>query len=142
MLAPSPRNRGEDQKVGSAWSANAGEDQGVPFDPELAMRFLKWRREAKGGRRGTAAALPPAEEVRERILRKVTAIQRHKALAARRTAETEGDSSPGFPGEGDRAQRGGGGPSIPAACAASASEDPLHHPAGGPPPRQMPGRIK
>ncbi len=98
--------------MGSAWSlspANAGEDQGVPFDPELAMRFLKWRREAKSGRRGTAAALPPAEEVRERILRKVTAIQRHKALTARRAAETEGDSSPGFPGEGDCAQGGGGG---------------------------------
>ncbi len=57
-----------------------------PFDPELAMRFLKWRAERKEKGAG-AAALPPAAEVRERILRKIEAIRRHKALTARRAAE-------------------------------------------------------
>lgn len=83
--APPPRD-GQ-----SSSPANAGEEQQVPFDPELAMRFLKWRRDERGGRRGAAAALPPAEEVRERILRKVAAIQRHKALAARRRDEEGGE---------------------------------------------------
>ncbi|HYN46509.1 MAG TPA: terminase family protein [Allosphingosinicella sp.] len=51
-----------------------------PFDPELAMRFLKWREEKRRarGRRGRAAAPPTIEEVTERIVRKVEAIKRHR----------------------------------------------------------------
>jgi hypothetical protein len=63
----------------------------VPFDPELAMRFLKWREDKRRGRQGPGAALPSAEEVRERIVRKVAAIRRHKALeAARPGGDDEG----------------------------------------------------
>ena len=61
----------------------------VPFDPDLAMRFLKLRREGKSGRSRIQAALPPEEEVRERIVRKVLALQRHKAREARRREEGE-----------------------------------------------------
>ena len=85
--SPSPRNRGEELTP--------------PFDPELAMRFLKWRADKKRGLAAPMAALPPAEEVRERIVRKVVAIKRHKALMAKRAGES--DSSPPFGGEGDRA---------------------------------------
>ena len=48
-----------------------------PFNPELALRFLKWREEKRRGRRG-ATALPDVAEVRARILRKVEAIRRHR----------------------------------------------------------------
>ncbi|HEV2745774.1 MAG TPA: hypothetical protein VGW34_00570 [Allosphingosinicella sp.] len=60
-----------------------------PFDPELAMRFLKWRADKKRGAAGPIAALPPAEAVRERILAKVAAVRRHEALRAKRRAEEE-----------------------------------------------------
>lgn len=88
--------------LGTNWSETAertdrteaveGDAQAPPilFDPELAMRFLRWRAEKKRGKPGRMAALPPAEEVRERIVRKVAAIQRHKALKARR-AEEDGE---------------------------------------------------
>ena len=51
------------------------------------MRFLKWREEKRHKRAGTMAALPPADEVRERIVRKVMAVKRHKELMAKRAAE-------------------------------------------------------
>ena len=57
------------------------------FDPDLALRFLKWRSDKRRGARGSIAALPPAEEVRARIIRKVAAIKRHEAREARRAAE-------------------------------------------------------
>ncbi len=59
------------------------------FDPELALRFLKWRAEKRRGQAGPMAALPPAAEVRERILRKVMAVKRHKALMAKRAGEEQ-----------------------------------------------------
>jgi hypothetical protein len=67
------------------WEHEAdGEEPAVPrFDPDLALRILKWREAkrlgiAKAGRNGRVAALPPVDEVRERILRKVAAIKRHR----------------------------------------------------------------
>lgn len=59
------------------------------FDPDLALRFLKWRSDKRRGARGAVAALPPAEEVRERILRKVAAIRKHKAREERRRQAEE-----------------------------------------------------
>jgi transposase-like protein len=56
-----------------------------PFDPEAAMRFLKWREEKRRGRgRRTPPAKPPTiEEVTEKIVRRVEAIKRHKARGGR-----------------------------------------------------------
>lgn len=53
----------------------------APFDPEAAMRFLKWREEKRRGRRRrTPHAKPPTiEEVTEKIVRRVEAIKRHRA---------------------------------------------------------------
>lgn len=53
----------------------------VPFDPDFALRFLKWREEKRRGavNRGAAvAAPPPIEEVTERIIAKIEAIERHE----------------------------------------------------------------
>lgn len=54
--------------------------QNVPFDPDTAMRFLKWREEKRRGRgRRTPYAKPPSiEEVTEKIVRQVQAIKRHR----------------------------------------------------------------
>lgn len=60
---------------------------GTGFDPDLALRFLKWRADKRSGARVGIAALPPAGEVRERIVRKVAAIKKHKEREARRAAE-------------------------------------------------------
>lgn len=54
-----------------------------PFDPEFALKFLKWREEKRrgGGRRGRGDRGPPVpsiEEVTERIVRRVEAIKRHR----------------------------------------------------------------
>ena len=83
--------------LGTNWSAQAEdgdraearevEAPPAPFDPDLAMRFLKLRRERKNGRQTATAALPSAAEVRERIVRKVLAIKKHKAREARRRRE-------------------------------------------------------
>lgn len=55
--------------------------ESAPFDPEAAMRFLKWREEKRRGRgRRTPHAKPPTiEEVTEKIVRRVQAIKRHRA---------------------------------------------------------------
>lgn len=55
--------------------------QPMPFDPDFAMRFLKWREEKRrgGGRWAPRAKPPPIEEVTENIVRKVEAIKRHRA---------------------------------------------------------------
>lgn len=55
--------------------------ESAPFDPEAAMRFLKWREEKRRGcRRRTPHAKPPSiEEVTEKIVRRVEAIKRHRA---------------------------------------------------------------
>jgi len=65
--------------------AGAGESEvapieSVPFDPDFAMRFLKWREEKRRGRgRWAPRAKPPSiEEVTEKIVRRVEAIKRHR----------------------------------------------------------------
>jgi hypothetical protein len=61
----------------------------LPFDPEFALRFLKWREEkrrAQGGGAGSAASAArrqavedmPIEAVREEILRRIDAIRAHE----------------------------------------------------------------
>jgi molybdenum-dependent DNA-binding transcriptional regulator ModE len=55
-----------------------------PFDHEFALRFLKWREDKRRGKGGAMAALPPADEARARILRKIEAIKRHEAREAKR----------------------------------------------------------
>jgi hypothetical protein len=51
------------------------------FDPEFALKYLKWREEKKAGRgrRGRIPAPPTIEEVTERIVKRVQAIKRHCA---------------------------------------------------------------
>jgi len=58
----------------------------IPFDPDFAMRFLKWREEKRrGGGRWAPRARPPSiEEITDKIVRKVEAIKRHRQ---RREAE-------------------------------------------------------
>jgi molybdenum-dependent DNA-binding transcriptional regulator ModE len=56
----------------------------VPFDHEFALRFLKWREDKRRGRGRAIAALPPAGDVRARIMRKIEAIKRHRAREAKR----------------------------------------------------------
>jgi hypothetical protein len=52
----------------------------VPFDPDFAMRFLKWREEKRRGRgrRGPSAKPPSIDQVTEKIIRQVEAIKRHR----------------------------------------------------------------
>jgi hypothetical protein len=55
-----------------------------PFDPEFALKFLKWREEKRrgGGRRGRGDRYrrpePTIEEVRDEVLRRIAAIRRHR----------------------------------------------------------------
>ena len=60
------------------------------FDPEFAVRFLRWREEKRkgGGRRGRVPAPPSMEQVTESIIRKVEAIKRHRG-------RDDGDSEAG-----------------------------------------------
>ena len=58
-----------------------------PFNPEFALKFLKWRdeRRAGRGRRGRGDRYrkePSIEEVRDEIVRRVAAIRRHRELHA------------------------------------------------------------
>jgi hypothetical protein len=88
--------------LGTNWSEDAAPDDeaerdaeaeaaAAAFDPELALRFLKWRAEQKRGQAGANAALPSADDVRERIARSVAALRRHKERdGARRRAEGDG----------------------------------------------------
>jgi hypothetical protein len=57
-----------------------GGSQAAAFDPDFAMRFLKWREEKRRGRGRWAprAKLPSIEEVTEKIVRRVEAIERHR----------------------------------------------------------------
>jgi hypothetical protein len=66
---------------GGEASDGAAAGEAVPFDPEFALRFLKWREEKRrgGGRRGRVPAAPSIEDVTEKIVRKVEAIKRHRA---------------------------------------------------------------
>ena len=75
------RGGGGEEKGGDAAA-------GKPFDPDLALRFLRFREEKRRGRakvRGRPAARPTIEEVTQKIVRKVEAIKRHRA--ARRDDE-------------------------------------------------------
>lgn len=66
--------------------AQAGEAAAAKarFDPEFALKFLKWREEKRrgGGRRGRPGKWlrkePGIEEVRDEVLRRVAAIRRHR----------------------------------------------------------------
>ena len=67
----------------AAGEAGAEAPPAEKFDPEFALRFLKWREEkrAGGGRRGRGDCGPRVasiEEVKENILRKIEAIERHR----------------------------------------------------------------
>jgi hypothetical protein len=70
----------------------------IPFDPEFALKFLKWREEKRRGlRHSPVAAPPPIGEVTERIVRRVRAIRRHRGQS-----EGEGESNgDGEAGNGD-----------------------------------------
>lgn len=52
----------------------------LPFDPDFAMRFLKWREEKRRGRGRWAprAKRPGMEQVTEKIVRRVMAIKQHR----------------------------------------------------------------
>lgn len=68
----------------AAADETAGEcDAPAPkFDPELALKFLKWREEKRRGvgkRRGRHPIRPTIEAVTDKIVRKVGAIKRHRA---------------------------------------------------------------
>jgi hypothetical protein len=86
-------NWSEDAEEGGG-AANAEAEAAAPppsaepgFDPDLALRFLKWRRDGKNGRHKRTTALPSASEVRERIVRKVTALKKHRLREERRRRE-------------------------------------------------------
>ncbi|HEY0313419.1 MAG TPA: hypothetical protein VGC56_13090 [Allosphingosinicella sp.] len=77
--------------AGAAAASREGAREAVPFDPEFALRFLKWREEKRraqggGGARSSASAARrqavedmPIEAVREEILRRIDAIRAHEA---------------------------------------------------------------
>lgn len=71
--------------------------QPAPFDPDLAMRFLKWRQEKRkgGGARGRVPAPASVEEAAANIIRKVEAIKRHRAREAARRSVEDGDAGDG-----------------------------------------------
>lgn len=54
----------------------------VPFDPEFALRFLKWREEKRRGRGRNGPPQwereMPIEEVRDTVLKRLAAIRRHR----------------------------------------------------------------
>ena len=63
--------------------ASPGTSEAPPFDRDFALRFLKWREEKRQGRSkrprgGSAAREPSIGEVKESILRKIDAIERHR----------------------------------------------------------------
>lgn len=76
--------------------------EAVPFDPDLAMRFLKWREEKRRGggqRRGRVLRREPTiEEVRDEVKRRIAAIRRHRERYGGGPSG-EGDSGSPSPGE-------------------------------------------
>jgi hypothetical protein len=72
---------------GEANSANAEK-----FDPEFALRFLRWREEKRKGRgqRGRTPAPPSIEDVTEKLMRRIEAIKRHRAREAGAPSSGEG----------------------------------------------------
>lgn len=81
-------------------AAGEGEGPAPEFDPEFALKFLKWREEKRRGvgrRRGRARARkePSIEQVRDEVVRRLKAIRRHRELHGGEGGE--GDSR----GDGD-----------------------------------------
>jgi hypothetical protein len=70
----------DDSETEEAEEAEVAPAPPVPFDPDFAMRFLKWREEKRRGRgRWAPRAKPPTiEQVTEKIVRRVLAIKRHR----------------------------------------------------------------
>ncbi len=72
----------DDGETGTQTAPGTNESPQVPFDPDLALRYLKWReqkRQGSGPRRGRQFLPRPRspEEVKQSILRKLEAIARH-----------------------------------------------------------------
>jgi hypothetical protein len=90
--------KGKAGGAGTGADANAGLDAGLDgsgagekFDPEFALRFLKWREQKRLGL-GTgkrAAAATRIEDAAERIVRQVEAIKRHRARFGSDAADGE-----------------------------------------------------
>ena len=82
--------------AGDESAADAAAEAGrAKFDPELALRFLKWRHEKLTGRarrRGSVPAPPSIEEVTEKIVRQVEAIKRHRARGGQPPRSEGGDA--------------------------------------------------
>jgi hypothetical protein len=66
---------------GAADGLPAVETKDSKFDPDFALRYLKWRQEKKAGRgrRGRAPEPPSIEAVTEKIVKRVEAIRKHRA---------------------------------------------------------------
>lgn len=79
-----PGEAARDQAGGDEESEGGDLPQPLGFDPDFAMRFLKWREEKRrGGKRRTPlAAPPPIEDVAAKVLRLVEAIKRHRPPGA------------------------------------------------------------
>lgn len=106
-LATAGNNVAAAGAAGTAGAGTAGEGAAAgsgpqPFDPEFALKFLKWREEKRrgGGRRGRwlVRPEPTIEEVRDELVRRVAAIRRHREQCG------TGDRPPGEGGEGDPPQ--------------------------------------
>lgn len=106
--------------AGAGGEAGGAERAAVPFDPEFALRFLKWREEKKRARgesgrsvgsaaRRQAVEDMPIEAVRAEILRRIDAIRAHEQ---RGEGGEEGQAEAPAPVEGagpDRVDGAGGG---------------------------------
>jgi hypothetical protein len=77
-------------------AADAATEAGrAKFDPEMALRFLKWRQEKKAGtarRRGSVPTSPSIETVTDKIIRQVEAIKRHRARYGQPPGSEDGGS--------------------------------------------------
>lgn len=94
--------------------ADAAKPAAPRFDPEFALKFLKWREEKRvgrgarghGGRGGRGARYgprePTIEDVRDEIIARLAAIRRHRA----RKAGTDGEG--GANGDGNNPQERNG----------------------------------
>jgi molybdenum-dependent DNA-binding transcriptional regulator ModE len=84
---------------GEAAAADAAAESGrAEFDPERALRFLKWRHEKTTGRarrRGSIPTPPSIEQVTEKIIRQVQAIKRHRARNGQPPSGTGGGGPAG-----------------------------------------------
>ena len=65
-----------------------------PFNPEFALRFLKWREEkrrgrGRRGRGGCGRREPSIEEVRDQVIRRISAIRRHRETFGKPEGESE-----------------------------------------------------